>query len=309
LTLNFQISIRRKTVASAITQPLKWFGGKNYLAKEIIALMPRHLHYVEPFFGGGVVLLARDPDDQRLWLPPHKGVSEVANDCYGLLINFWRVLQDEELFEQFVRRVQAIPLARPEWDRAYAMVRSSTFDPGGPPSLDLAVSFFVYARQSRAGEMKCFTPITRQRLRRGMNGNVSEWLGAVEGLATVHARLRRVLIECRDGIDLIVREDKPGTFFYCDPPYVHETRTTKNGYRHEMSDEDHIRLAEVLNQVQGKVILSGYHSELYHRLYQPPRWRYLEFPKKNNAAGGKTKAEEIEVLWLNYPPEDQALSH
>jgi DNA adenine methylase len=178
-------------MASAITQPLKWFGGKNYLAKQIIALMPRHLHYVEPFFGGGGVLLARDPDDQRLWLAPHRGVSEVANDCYGLLMNLWRVLQDEELFSRFVRRVQAIPLARPEWDQAYAVVQSSTLDPNESPSLDLAVSFFVYARQSRAGEMNNFTPITRKRLRRGMNDNVSGWLGGVEGLSEVHARLRR----------------------------------------------------------------------------------------------------------------------
>ena len=36
--------------------PLKWHGGKNAfqgkLARWIISLMPPHLHYVEPFFGG-----------------------------------------------------------------------------------------------------------------------------------------------------------------------------------------------------------------------------------------------------------------
>jgi site-specific DNA-adenine methylase len=26
-----------------LVQPLKWWGGKHYLAKEIIKLMPRHL--------------------------------------------------------------------------------------------------------------------------------------------------------------------------------------------------------------------------------------------------------------------------
>jgi DNA adenine methylase len=140
-----------------------------------------------------------------------------------------------------------------------------------------------------------------------MNGNSSEWLGAVEGLPDVHARLFPVVIENLDAIELITREDTAGTLFYCDPPYVHAARTTTDGYRHEMTDQDHIRLAAVLNKVQGKVILSGYHSELYHRLYPPPRWRYLEFEKPNNAAGGKTKAKEIEVLWMNYPPEDQAM--
>jgi len=49
-----------------IGAPLKWHGGKSYLADRIIALMPRHLHYVEPYFGGGQVLFRRDPADPRL---------------------------------------------------------------------------------------------------------------------------------------------------------------------------------------------------------------------------------------------------
>jgi DNA adenine methylase len=55
---------------SALDPPLKWHGGKHYLARRIVALMPCHLHYVEPFFGGGAVLLARDPEDESLWLAP-----------------------------------------------------------------------------------------------------------------------------------------------------------------------------------------------------------------------------------------------
>jgi DNA adenine methylase len=163
------------------------------------------------------------------------------------------------------------------------------------------VAFFVDCRQSRAGEMKSFTPLTRRRLRRGMNGNVSEWLGAVDGLPDVYARLRPVVIENFDAIELIPCEDTPDTLFYCDPPYLHETRTTTDGYRHEMTDADHIRLAGALNEVKGKVILSGYPSGLYDRLYVG--WHPLEIPKRNNAAGGRTKALETEVLWLNYAPD------
>src|SRR5205823_6008598 len=106
------------TTPPPVAVPLKWHGGKSYLARRIIALMPRHLHYVEPFAGGLAVLLARDPDDPRLWLPPHKGVSEVANDLDGRLVNFWRVLQGEETFLRFRRAVEALPLARAEWERA-----------------------------------------------------------------------------------------------------------------------------------------------------------------------------------------------
>jgi hypothetical protein len=51
------------------------------------------------------LLLTRDPGEPSLWLPPHKGVSEVANDLDGPLVNFWRILQDETLFSRFVRRI------------------------------------------------------------------------------------------------------------------------------------------------------------------------------------------------------------
>ena len=36
-----------------MNSPLKSHGGKHYLAAQIVALMPPHLHYVEPYFGGG----------------------------------------------------------------------------------------------------------------------------------------------------------------------------------------------------------------------------------------------------------------
>ncbi len=37
------------TMTDRITPPLKWHGGKHYLARRIVGLMPPHLHYVEQF--------------------------------------------------------------------------------------------------------------------------------------------------------------------------------------------------------------------------------------------------------------------
>src|SRR5258706_657139 len=85
------------TVASRVSPPLKWHGGKWYLAPKIVALMPPHTHYVEAYAGGLSVLLARDPD----------GVSEVANDIDGHLSNFCRVLQHEETFAIYLRMLVA----------------------------------------------------------------------------------------------------------------------------------------------------------------------------------------------------------
>jgi DNA adenine methylase len=271
--------------------PLKWHGGKYYLAAKIVRLMPSHLHYVEPFFGGGAVLLAREPEDHNLWLFNNQGVSEVANDVNDRLINFWRVLQAPESFESLRRKVEAIPLARTEWVEAHAHEY-------GQDSVADAVAFFVNCRQSRSGLMTSFTSVTRNRTRRRMNGNVSEWLGSVEGLPEVHARLRRVLIEKMPALELIKREDTPGTLFYCDPPYLHETRISTDSYSHEMTEQEHRDLLALLLECKGKVMLSGYPSPLYDSMLKS--WTRHTFDLPNNAAGGDVKRRMTEVLWCNF---------
>ena len=60
--------------------PLKWHGGKYYLASKIVRLMPPpHLHYVEPYFGGGAVLFARDPEDNSLLALSPRRVSRKSS--------------------------------------------------------------------------------------------------------------------------------------------------------------------------------------------------------------------------------------
>jgi DNA adenine methylase len=146
--------------------------------------------------------------------------------------------------------------------------------------------------------MNTFTSVTRNRLRRRMNGNTSEWLSAVEGLPDVHRRLSRVLIENMNAIALIEREDTPTTLFYCDPPYLHETRTAPDAYAHEMTEAQHQELLATLVACKGKVMLSGYPSPLYDTTLKS--WTRHTFELPNNAAGGETKRRMTEVLWCNF---------
>jgi DNA adenine methylase len=143
----------------------------------------------------------------------------VVNDLSRRLVNFWRVLRDPALFPPFLRKAQATPLSREVWEEAHATA-------GHPDPVTDAWAFFVDCRQSRAGMFRGFTSLTRNRTRRGVNGNVSEWLGAIEGLPAVHARLQPVVIENMDALKLIPREDGPDTLYYCDPPYLHGTRAS-----------------------------------------------------------------------------------
>ena len=267
-----------------LTNPLKWHGGKFYLADRIIELMPPHIHYVEPFAGGLSVLLAKDPDN----------VSEVVNDLNGDLTNFWDVLKGEDTFGRFQRIMEATPFSETEWERAAEKLNAD--DP-----VERAAAFYVYCRQSHSGRMTGFAPLTRNRTRRRMNEQASAWLGAVDGLAAVHARLRKVAILNRPAVDVIKTQDGPNTLFYLDPPYVHETRSTIYEYGdHEMSIEQHQELIAAVKNVQAKVMISMYHHALYDDLVKSHKWRVEKFDLPNNSASGDEKRRMIECVYMNY---------
>lgn len=273
------------TLTGRITPPLKWHvdGGKGHLATRIVALMPPHLCYVEPYAGGLSVLFARDPSN----------CSEVVNDLHADLSNFWTVLQDADSWHQFRRIVEAIPFSESEFDRARTATVFGT-------DIDRAVNFFVRCRQSLAGRMKAFTGVTKTRTRRGMNNEVSAWLSAVEGLPAVHERLKRVLILNRPALDVIRGQDGEHTLMYLDPPYLHETRAAKDVYEHEMSAAQHAELLLTLSTLKGKFLLSGYRSELYDTAASKFGWSRVDFDIANHSAGGKKKRRMVESVWLNY---------
>lgn len=268
-----------------MNSPIKYHGGKAYLANRLVAMMPPHLHYVEPFAGSLAVLLAKDPE----------GTSEVVNDLSGALTNFWRVLADPAWFPAFQRLVQATPFSEPHWQAAHVNASGD-----GTPVVE-ALLFFIRCRQSLAGRMKSFAPISRNRIRRGMNEQASAWLSAIDGLPEVHERLKRVVILNRDAIDVIKQQDAPGTLFYLDPPYVATERTAPDVYAHEMTIEQHKQLLTRIIHCAGKVMISGYANALYDDMLHA--WHRTVFDLPNHAAGGDTKRRMEEVVWTNFKPE------
>jgi len=82
---------------------------------------------------------------------------------------------------------------------------------------------------------------------------------------------------------------------YCDPPYLHHTRTSGRRYRFDYEEQDHVELLELLERLPCSVILSGYPSSLYDELL--PDWRTLELQVMNQG-GVRT-----EKLWFNFTPE------
>jgi len=269
------------TMTQTLNPPLKWHGGKTYLADRLIALFPPHIHYVEPFFGGGAVLLAKNP----------VGASEVVNDLNGDLINFWRVLADPVLFPMFLRTAQATPCSEELFVEAQRVGR-------GGEAVCRAINFLILCRQSRAATFKDFTTLAKTRTRRNMNELPSAWWNAIDGLPEVHARLSRVVILNRPAVECLRTQDGKDTLFYCDPPYMHETRSTPDVYQHEMSRQDHEEFLDACLACKGYVVISGYDCDLYRE--RLAKWQRYAFELPNNAAGGDSKRRMTEVVWCNY---------
>lgn len=265
-----------------------WYGGKYSHLDWLLPLLPQTTHFCDVFGGSAAVLINREPSP-----------VETYNDIDSELVTFFRVLRDQK--DALIEAIGLTPFSREELARACSDPTDSLSD------LERARRFFVRARQVRTGLAQTATAgrwahclLTS---RAGMAGAVSRWLGSIEDLSAIAQRLLRVQIENAPALEVIERYDSPETLYYCDPPYVHETRGDTKAYAHEMTDSDHRALAMVLHQVQGKVALSGYHGPLYDELYGN-WWRVEVDPKLCHSV----KQERIEVLWLNYKPPKMAES-
>jgi len=263
----------------ALRPPVKWHGGKRYLAERIISSFPPHRVYLEPFGGGASVLLNKPPCE-----------VETYNDLDQRITRLFRVLREDG--HRFVERLRFLPYSQVEFEAAADY-------PDGAPDFDKAVCDFVRWRQSFGGKGKSWS-YTTGRARGGMAGDVNAWWTAIDALPQIIERIRHVQIICQPAEEAIRRFDHVEGLIYCDPPYVHSTRAAggRDVYGVEMTDEDHRSLAASLHRCKAKIALSGYPSPLYEELYG--HWRRIDFDIANHAAGGRTKSRETECLWLSF---------
>jgi DNA adenine methylase len=250
---------------------LRYPGGKARLAPWIIEHLPPHQVYVEPFFGGGSVLLAK---------PPVK--VEVANDLDGRVVNFFRVLRDRP--DELIRAVALTPVSRAEYRQSDELTGDELED---------ARRFTVRVWQSFGVKLGSGSGWDRGgRLKTKRRSLPSVWSGIPERLQEVVERLQHVQIECRPAEELIAAWQDPGTLFYIDPPYPQTTRGADRLYRHEMNDDGHTALLDQLDAHPGMVVISGYRCPLYdERLVH---WRRIDC-----AALALLGARRTESIWLN----------
>ena len=108
-----------KNVSKAkLRPPVKWHGGKYYLADRIISYFPAHRIYLEPFGGAASILLNKIPVD-----------VEAYNDLDLRITRLFRVLQSQG--HEFVSRIRFVPYSQKEFEDSakYPAMRSISIKP------------------------------------------------------------------------------------------------------------------------------------------------------------------------------------
>lgn len=256
---------------------LRYHGGKWLLAPWIISNFPEHRVYVEPFGGAASVLMRKT-----------RSYGEVYNDLDGEVVNLFRIVRDRG--SELVEKLRLTPFSRVDYKKSF----------------EVSEDELEQARRTVIRSFMCFGSNALCRsIQSGFRSNSNrsgttpahDWKNFPDSLAIVIDRLQGVVIENRDAIELMKQHDSCETLHYCDPPYLHETRSSKvhghHGYTYEMTEKEHVELSRALSELHGAVVVSGYPSALYSNLYRG--WDRVERSALADGARART-----EVLWIKH---------
>ena len=258
---------------------IKYPGSKWSIANWVINFFPDHHSYLEPFFGSGAVLFNK----------PRSHI-ETINDLDGDVVNLFEWVKKDP--ERLAREIYYTPYARQVYEESFGRI------PGN--SLYKAVNFLIRSNMSHGHRgSKEKVGWKNDVAGRERSYSAKDWTELPEKIIQAAERLRGVQIECRPAIEVIQRFNHSNVLIYADPPYLLRTRTGKQ-YRKEMKDKDHIELLDALRVHRGKVLISGYDSELYSNILQG--WH-----REENYCYTQSGSRRMEVLWMNFEPEGQQM--
>lgn len=262
-----------------VRSPLIWFGGKGKTAHHIIKHFPPHKCYVEPFGGAAHVLVQKPPVE-----------CEVYNDIDGEVVNFLLVARNEP--ERLRNACSSLPYSRELYER---------WKREEPPADDFerAVRFFYLNRSgiAKGNSDNPFSTSTGWRHSKDHN-TARTYQSACELIMAFAERMKTVMIDNRDFREVIRVYDGPHTLFYVDPPYIGREKYYAGGF----TEKDHRDLAEMLNRIKGKAVVSYYDHPLLEELY--PGWRRVTFQAARQVVNGHNNTAE-ELLLMNFPEDKQ----
>ncbi len=222
-----------------------------------------------------------------------RSYAEIYNDLDGEVVNVFRVLQNRRKARNLEQLLRLTPFARKEFLLGYKR---------GQTDVERARRTIIRSFMGFGSDSISRSTGFRWNANRSGTAPARDWAHYPAALSAFVERLQGVTIEQRDALDILAKMDREDALHYVDPPYPMSTRrigngiTPNHGYRHEMTDEDHVRLSELLHSLKGMVVISSYPGPLYDRLYAG--WHSIEWTSKHFVSTSGD-AKRTECVWLN----------
>lgn len=240
---------------------VSWQGGKRWLVKELLPMIPEHKMYVELFCGGGALLCAKTPS-----------VSEVINDKNSELVNLYRVVKYhlDELFREL------------DWCLNSRAEFNDFKSQRGLTDIQRAARWFMRMKNGFGGTADYFG-----RSRKGGGAAHTSKAGRLALMRALNNRLDKVVIENLDWQECVRLYDSKQAVFFCDPPY-----TTGEAAYGAWGIDDLARFREEgLDQMKGTWILTIDDTPANRGLFRDCDIR--EFKRANGISRQAGKAASI----------------
>lgn len=278
---------------------LKWAGGKTQLLPVLIPKIPKsYARYVEPFFGGGALYFAIQPEHALISDSNPELVNmyqAVANDVEGVI----KALSQFENTKECFLRTRAL-----RWESLGSVLAAARMI-----YLNRTCYNGLY-RVNRKGEFN--TPFGAYR-----NPKICD----AENLRRASEVLKHADIRCADCIDILDDEVVAGDFVFLDPPYVPVGKygDFKRYTKEQFGDSDQIRLADAVGRLHRRsayAILTNSNHPRVMELYAPYEIE-VETTKRNIACRSgsrmgedaivtiRPKSKKIQAEYERYPQLDQ----
>jgi DNA adenine methylase len=257
-----------------------YYGGKFNILTWLIPKLDSTTTFVD-VFGGSMSVLLNKPESK----------VEVYNDRESEVVNFFKVLREKP--KTLINQLSFTPFSREEF-----LYATKNFNNKNLSDTERARIFFIKAKQSMMSQITS----DQWGFNVSKNKQAKSFINGIKKLKVISNRIQNVYIENKDFSWLIKTYDTEDTMFYCDPPYMQQTRVDGKSYFHEMSLNRHIELSVLLNKIKGSFAISGYDHPLYHKLYKNCKFEKTD-PigiGSSNTGRNKKSSTRVECLWRNY---------
>lgn len=257
---------------------LKWAGGKTQLLSTLIPKIPKNYsRYVEPFFGGGALFFAVQPE------------QALISDSNPELINLYREVATD---------VDGVIAALNEYENTkecFLSVRALDWDKLDPVR---AAARMIFLNRT------CFNGLYRVNRRGQFNTPFGAYpnprICDAENLRRAAEILKRAEIRCADFQEILDRDVGHGDFVFLDPPYVPIGKfgDFKRYTKEQFHDADQVRLAEAVGRLRRKnayAILTNSNHPRVQELYAPYEFEVYETKRNISCRSGSRVGEDAVV--------------